>query len=107
MELLNTAVIIQRQVGGNLAEIIDNISETIRDRLAIKRKIKTLTAQGRISGKLIGALPLFLLGVVSMINPTYMQPFFTTTFGYVMMAICAILEGIGFFVIQKLVNIKY
>jgi tight adherence protein B len=107
MGLLNTAVIIQRQVGGNLAEIIDNISETIRDRIAIKRNIKTLTAQGRISGKVIGALPMFLLGLVSLINPTYMRPFFTTSYGYMMLAICVVLEGIGFFLIQKLVNIKY
>jgi tight adherence protein B len=107
MELLNAAVVIQRQVGGNLAEIIDNISETIRDRIAIKRNIKTLTAQGRISGKVIGALPLFLLAFVSMVNSSYMQPLFTTTYGYAMLAVSAVLEGIGFLLIRKLVNIKY
>jgi Flp pilus assembly protein TadB len=107
MELLNAAVVIQRQVGGNLSEIIDNISETIRDRIAIKRNIKTLTAQGRISGKIIGALPLFLLGLISMVNPDYMRPLFTTPYGYMMLTISAILEGIGFLVIQKLVDIKY
>lgn len=107
MELLNAAVIIQRQVGGNLAEIIDNISETIRDRIAIKRNIRTLTAQGRISGKIIGALPLFLLGIISAVNPSYMQPLFTTSYGYMMLTISAVLEGIGFLLIQKLVNIKY
>ena len=107
MELLNTAVLIQRQVGGNLAEIIDNISETIRDRITIKRNIRTLTAQGRISGKIIGALPLFLLAFVSSANPGYMQPLFTTSYGHMLLAISAVLEGVGFLVIHKLVNIKY
>lgn len=107
MELLNTAVIIQRQVGGNLAEIIDNISVTIRNRIQIKRNVKTLTAQGRTSGKIIGLLPLILLTAISMINPSYMQPLFTTTYGYIMLGISVLLEIVGFLIIRKMVDIKY
>ncbi len=106
MELLNTAVMVQRQVGGNLSEIIDNISETIRDRIAIKRTIKTLTAQGRISGKVIGAMPIFLLVVISFINPSYMKPVYTTAYGYAMLAVCVLLEALGFLFIRKIVNIE-
>lgn len=106
MELLNTAVIIQRQVGGNLSEIIDVISETIRERITIKRTIKTLTSQGRISGKVIGALPIFLLLIISFINPSYMEPVYTTQYGHTMLIICILLEGIGFFLINKIINIE-
>lgn len=107
IELLNTAVIIQRQVGGNLAEIIDNISATIHDRIQIKRNVKTLTSQGRASGKIIGLLPVILLILISVISPSYIEPLFTTPYGYMMLGISAVLEIIGFFVIRKMVNIKY
>lgn len=107
MLLLTTAVSVQIQVGGNLSEILDSISKTIRERLSIKRSIRTLTAQGRISGKIIGFLPVLLLVVISAISPDYVAPFFTTTFGYVMIAISLIMETIGFLVISKIVNIKF
>jgi tight adherence protein B len=107
MQLLTTAVVIQQQVGGNLAEIIDNIAKTIRDRQSMKRSVKTLTAQGRISGQIIGLLPVALLAIISAMNPTYMQPFFTTTYGYIMLGIGVVMELIGFAVIRKLVDVKF
>jgi hypothetical protein len=74
--LLTTAIVVQQQVGGNLSEIIDTISKTIRDRLAIKRSIKTLTAQGRISGKIIGVYHCHHVGSFCF-NPEYMAPMFS------------------------------
>ena len=77
LELVMTAVLIQRQIGGNLAEVLDNIAETIRERVKLRQEIKTLTAQGRLSGIIIGVLPIalaiFLLGV----NPEYISILFT------------------------------
>ncbi len=107
MKLLTTAVVVQRQVGGNLAEILDTISKTIRDRLSIKRSVRTLTAQGRISGKVIGAIPLFLLAAISLMNPEYMKPFYNTGLGHAMAAVSLMLEGVGFLVINRIVNIKF
>ncbi len=106
MELMNTAVAIQRQVGGNLADVLDNIGKTIRDRIIMKKKIKAMTAQGEVSGKIIGALPLFLLGIISVANPDYIQPLFTTTLGKVLILISVVLEIIGFMVIKNIVNIE-
>ncbi|TEB12138.1 Bacterial type II secretion system protein F domain protein [Pelotomaculum sp. FP] len=107
MKLLTTSVVVQQQVGGNLAEILDTISQTIRERLSIRRSVRTLTAQGRISGKIIGFLPIALLIILSILNPTYMQPFFTTTYGHIMLFIGAVMECIGFLVIRKIVDLKF
>lgn len=107
LRLITTAVVIQRQVGGNLAEILDTISQTIRDRLAIKRSVKALTAQGRISGKIIGAMPIFLLAIITLINPTYAEPLFATTTGIVLLGFGALIEIFGFAWIKRIVNIKF
>lgn len=107
LRLITTAVVIQRQVGGNLAEILDTISQTIRDRLAIKRSVKALTAQGRISGKIIGAMPIFLLAIITLINPTYVEPLFATTTGIVLLGFSALIEIFGFAWIKRIVNIKF
>lgn len=107
MRLLTTAVSVQRQVGGNLSEIIDTIAETIRERQEIQRTVKTLTSQGRISGKIIGLLPIVLLLLITFINPVYMEPMFNTSYGYTLIGISVFLEILGFIVISKIVNIKF
>lgn len=106
LDLVVTAVLIQRQVGGNLAEILDSISNTIRERVKIKGHIRTLTAQGRLSGLIIGLLPLVLLGVISILNPDYISLLFTTTVGHVMLIGAAASEIFGMLVIRNIVNIK-
>lgn len=105
-ELLTTAVTIQKQVGGNLSDIMDTIAQTIRERVEMKMKIQVLTAQGRISGLVIGLLPVGLVGAISLINPEYMMPLFTTVFGYFILGISFTLEAIGMLLIMKIVNIK-
>lgn len=107
LRLITTAVVIQRQVGGNLSEILDTISQTIRDRLAIKRTILALTAQGRISGKIIGAMPFLLLLIIYLTNPDYIMPLFTTSMGVLILIISGCLLGVGFFWINKIVDLKF
>ncbi|MFZ5642254.1 MAG: type II secretion system F family protein [Bacillota bacterium] len=106
LELVITAVLIQRQVGGNLAEILDNIANTIRERIRIKGEIKTLTAQGKISGIVIGVLPLILAGVLSVISPDYLMVLVTNPIGIGMLVSALILETIGILLIRKIIDIK-
>lgn len=105
--MLMSAVMIQRQVGGNLADIIDNISVTIRDRLKIKGEVKVMSASGRISGMVIGLLPVFLTAVLMVLNPNYILTFINTTLGIIMLVIAGFMELTGFMIVQKIVNIKY
>lgn len=102
-----SSVNIQRTTGGNLSEILSTISETIKQRLRIKAEIATITAQGRMSGLMIGALPPILAGILMIINPSYMSVFFNTTPGNIMLAVSAVMEVIGFFMIRKIVTIEY
>ena len=106
LDLLTTTVVIQKQIGGNLADIIETISETIRDRVIIKNTIKTLTAQGRISGMVVAMIPVAIIAFITVINPEYMMPLFTTTFGYTLLGIGGFLELIGLLFIRKIVNLK-
>ena len=81
IELLVSAVVTSTQVGSNLTEILDTISETIRDRIKIRQEINTLTAQGRISGLIIGALPIVLVLAIMVLNPEYYEGFFSSSIG--------------------------
>ncbi len=105
LDLVVTAVLIQRQVGGNLAQILDTIAGTINERIKMKQEIKTLTAQGRLSGWVLAALPLVIAVFASIVNPGYMQPFIDEPIGRVMLVGALISELVGFLVIRKIVNI--
>ncbi len=106
MELVVTAILIQRQIGGNLAEILDNISDTIRQRIRIKGEIKTMTAQGRISGIIIALIPLIMGLAMFVINPEYIKLLFTNNLGLAMVAASVVMELIGVVFIRKIVNIE-
>ena len=105
--LVVSAVCIQRTTGGNLSEILTTISNTIRDRLKIKGEIRSITAQGRTSGMIIGALPAFIAVALMLINPGYMNVFFTTSTGRIMLIVSVVMEVFGFLAIRKVVSIKY
>lgn len=106
LDLVITAVNIQREVGGNLAEILDVISHTIRERIKLKGEIRVLTAQGRITGYLISFLPIILALFLYTINPTYMGNLFENrTCGWPLLGIGLALIGIGFAIVQKIVDI--
>ena len=107
LDLINTAVNIQREVGGNLAEILEVISHTIRERIKLKGEVRTLTAQGRITGYVIGGLPILLALFLMLINPKYMGNMFNNHLcGWPMLALGIGLIGSGTAVIQRIVDIK-
>lgn len=107
LDMVVTAVLIQRQVGGNLAAIMENISHTIRERARIKGEIRTLTAQGRISGLIIGFLPVILFFFLLTINPTYMSVMLNHPAGIYMLGGALVSEIIGALIINKIVEIDY
>ncbi len=106
LDLLITAVLIQRQVGGNLAEILDNIAVTIRERVRIKGEIKTLTAQGKISGIIIGILPIILGIALSLISPDYLKVLITDPIGRAMLLTAVSMEIVGILLIKKIISIE-
>ena len=103
--LVVTAVLIQQQVGGDLAHILDTISDTIQDRIRMRREIHTLTAQGRMSGYVLGVLPFALGAFISVVNPGYIEPLFTEKLGQIAIGIAVFMVIVGFIVIQRIVNI--
>lgn len=106
LDLVITAVNIQREVGGNLAEILEVIGHTIRERIKLKGEIRVLTAQGRITGYLISGLPIVLALFLYAINPSYMGGLFENrACGWPMLGIGLALIGIGMAVVQKIVDI--
>jgi tight adherence protein B len=106
LDLMVTAIGIQQQVGGNLAEILDTIAFTIRERVRIKGEINTLTAQGRVSGYLVAFLPIGLGAALNVINPAFMQPLFTQTIGRILIGVGIVMMTIGFLAIRKITDIK-
>lgn len=106
MDLVITAMSVQREVGGNLAEVLDAISFTIRERVRIKGEIGTLTAQGRATGYVVTGLPFALTGVIYLVNPDFMGLMFSETCGWIMIGISLVMIGLGYFVINKIMDIE-
>jgi tight adherence protein B len=107
LDLVITAINVQREVGGNLAEVLDVISFTIRERVRIKGEVRTLTAQGRYSGYVISLLPIGLALVLFCVNKPYVERLFTSGFCGWAMVVCGLLMiGTGFIAIQKIVTIE-
>ncbi len=100
------AMILHREAGGNLAEILGNISRLIRDRFKLLRKVRVLSAQGRMSAMILLALPFFIATMLSITAPTYLTVLITDTAGRVMIVMALVMELIGFVVIRKLIDIK-
>jgi tight adherence protein B len=97
---------LQRETGGNSAEVLDRVTESIRERAALRRLVRGLTAQGRMSRWVVSALPVGLLLVISLLNPEYMKPLFTHTSGKIMLTFAAVMIVAGSLVIKKIVDIK-
>jgi tight adherence protein B len=113
LELMATAIAIQHQVGGNLAEILDSIAYTIRERVRIKGEIRTLTAQQRLSGYVVGFLPIALAGFLFVAAPGFMEPMFLNPpavlglpAGVVILIFGGFMMFIGFMLIRKIVDIE-
>jgi tight adherence protein B len=106
MDLVVTAVNVQREVGGNLAEILEVISHTIRERVRIKGEIRVMTAMGRYSGYIITLMPIILTLILFMINRPYIMQLFQETCGWIMVGIGLTMMAMGFLAIRKIVDIE-
>ena len=106
LTLVVTAIDIARKTGGNLTEIFDSISETIRARMRIESKVRTLTAQGKLQGIIVSLMPFFLCGVMTVMKPGMMIPFLTSLNGIVCLAGASVMVLIGWLIIRKIVTIK-
>ena len=101
-----TAVMLQRETGGNLAEILDNLSYVIRERFKILRQVRVYTAQGRLTMLLLmGMPPIIVMGMMFM-NPSFIKPLFTDPIGHFMLVIGIALQTVGYFVIRKIIRIQ-
>jgi tight adherence protein B len=106
LSLVVDAVMIQRRVGGNLAEVLGNIAHTIRERIRIRGEVHALTGQARLSGWVLSGLPVALAGVLGLLNPEYMAPLFLTPFGRLLLVGAFGSEVIGMLMIRRIANVR-
>jgi tight adherence protein B len=101
------AIAIHREVGGNLAEVLDAVGHTIRERNAIRRQVKALSAEGKLSAIVLMALPFGIIGFISMTNPGYLSAFTESALGYGMLAVAAIMMTVGGLWLKSTVKIRF
>jgi tight adherence protein B len=105
-DLIVTAISIQRQIGGNLAEVLDRIASTIAERVKLKREIKALTSQGRLSAAIFMGLPAGVAVLLYVINPSYMSVLFQTSLGLMLVVVAVLGQVVGYFFIRRIVNVQ-
>jgi tight adherence protein B len=101
-----TAVMLQRETGGNLAEILDNLSYVIRERFKIQRQVRVHTAQGRLTMALLMAMPPTVVAVLLTFSPDFVKPLFYDPFGHILLVVAITLQTVGYFVIRKIIKIQ-
>jgi tight adherence protein B len=101
-----TALLVQKETGGNLAEILDGLARVVRDRFRIYREVRVRTAQGRLTAGILIALPIFMLCVLSVLNPTYIRVLFDDPKGPMILAYAAIMQVIGSALLWKIIHIE-
>jgi tight adherence protein B len=101
-----TAVLIQRETGGNLSEILENLAYVVRERFKILRQVRVYTAHGRMTGWVLMALPAFLAIALKFINPEHMDLLFTNRYGRMMLCGVLVMQTIGYLWIRKIVTIE-
>lgn len=101
-----TAVMLQRETGGNLAEILDNLSYVIRERFKIQRQVRVYTAQGRLTMMLLMAMPPIIVAVMTALNPGFIRPLFSDPIGHTLLVAGITLQTVGYFVIRKIIRIQ-
>ena len=106
LDLVVTAINVQYEMGGNLSTVLETISDTIRERVRVLREVRVLTAQQRLTGMILALLPIALAIVMSLIRPGYFDPFFEPGWPRIMPFMAIGMMVVGFFLIQKIVNIK-
>lgn len=106
LDIVVTAILVQRTVGGNLGEILDTVADTMRERIRIRGEIKTLTAQQKLTGLVIGFIPIGVGVLFQIMSPGYIEPLFTTFIGRFMIGLAVVLEVVGVMIIQRILNIE-
>jgi len=101
-----TAVMLQRETGGNLAEILDNLSYVIRERFKIQRQVRVYTAQGRLTMALLMGMPPIIVAIMLTLNPAFIRPLFTDPIGHGLLSAGIALQTIGYFVIRRIIRIQ-
>ena len=101
-----TAVMLQRETGGNLAEILDNLSYVIRERFKIQRQVRVYTAQGRLTMGLLMGMPPIIVTVMMLLNPAFIKPLFSDPIGHTLLVAGITLQTVGYFVIRKIIKIQ-
>ena len=107
VRILITAILVQRAVGGNLAEILEKVADTMRVRFSVRRQVRVYTVQGRMSGYILAALPMVVGLFIFLINREYMGLLFTHPTGEALLTLAATLQLVGFLWIRKIVNVEY
>ena len=101
-----TAVMLQRETGGNLAEILDNLSYVIRERFKIQRQVRVYTAQGRLTMALLMGMPPIIVTAMLLLNPSFIRPLFADPIGHFLLVAGITLQTVGYFVIRKIIRIQ-
>jgi len=101
-----TAVMLQRETGGNLAEILDNLSYVIRERFKIQRQVRVYTAQGRLTMALLMGMPPIIVTVMLVVEPSFIRPLFADPIGHILLVAGIALQTVGYFVIRKIIRIQ-
>ena len=105
LKMLVTAILIQREAGGNLSEVLSNISEIMRDRSRIQGEIVTLTAESKMAAKIVSAMPVICFVVISFINPTYMTEMTASAAGWALLGLAAFIVTLGYFIMMQIAKI--
>jgi tight adherence protein B len=106
LKMFVTAVLIQRETGGNLGEVLSNISHTVRERFRIQGELRTLTSQVRLSARILAVLPILMVFLISLINPEFIQPLFRDAVGRLLLVIAAAFQVTGYTIMRKLAAIE-
>lgn len=106
IDIFVTAILIQRQVGGNLSEILDVLANTIRDRIKLRGDIKTITAQSKMSAVVVGSIPFVLALILNLLNPEFMLPLFNTLIGNILIGVVLTMQTIGVLILVKIIKVK-
>jgi tight adherence protein B len=107
MKIFATSVVIQLRSGGNLADMIDRVAWVVRERMRLNRRARVLTAEAQMSKWVLLALPIGMFVLLNVLNPEYMEPFFTTMPGYIMMIVAVLMLGVGAWIMNRMSVLKY
>lgn len=106
LDLIRRAITIQAEVGGSLAELLEKTNLTLRQRLKLKRQVRVLTSQSRLTGIIVGLLPLMLATALELLSPGYLEPLFTSDMGRMLLVLAVVLEIVGIVLINKMTEVK-